>query len=122
TFAAEGNHVLGQDAGAGTGAADGDAGRIRLPDQLGGAGAAQDGGKAQLIPAGEEDATGAGKPLQPVLAVAIGARGEVQRGDASRAQFAEDALIAAAGVFHAAGGGNHHDVGVLASAQTHESL
>src|SRR3546814_1350171 len=64
-------HVVAEDAGAGAGAADVHAARVALADQLGCRGAADDGGDAQLVAAGEENAGGGLELAQVLVALAV---------------------------------------------------
>src|SRR3546814_3054111 len=77
-FLAERDHVVAEDAGAGAGAADVHAARVALADQLGCRGAADDGGDAQLVAAGEENAGGGLELAQVLVALAVLAAGEAR--------------------------------------------
>src|SRR3546814_18232808 len=76
-------HVVAEDAGAGAGAADVHAARVALADQLGCRGAADDGGDAQLVAAGEENAGGGLELAQVLVALAVLAAGEADRARAA---------------------------------------
>ena len=121
-FLAERDHVLAEDAGAGAGAAHGDAGGIALADQLGRRGAAEDGRQAQLVAAGEEDAAGAFDAGQAVGFLAVAAGVEIHHVDAGGTQACEDFLVAGAGFSQLAGRRDHHDIGVPAAAEADEAL
>src|SRR5215469_15754615 len=119
---AAGDHVLAENAGAGAGAADGDAARVAQTDQFGDGGATEQRRESQLVAASEKDAARFLEPRQPSRLAAVASRIEVHRRDACCAECPENPLVAWAGLVHAAGGGNHHDIGVLTARDTHEAL
>src|SRR3546814_3468875 len=101
---------------------DGHAGGGGLADQLGCRGAADDGGDAQLVAAGEENAGGGLELAQVLVALAVLAAGEADRARAAGFEPVEQFLVALAGVRQLAGGGNDGDVGITPAAQLHEAL
>src|SRR5690606_26057006 len=119
---AAGDHVRAEDAGAGTGAADGDALRVGGADRLRHRGAAEDGGQPQLVAAGDEDAAGLFDLLHAVAFAGVAAGVEIEHADLARAHLGEQLLVAVAGVVEPAGGRDHRDLGTLAPAQLEEPL
>jgi hypothetical protein len=118
---AECDHVLAQDRGAGAGAGHRNAARVAAADEARHGGAADHGGDAQLVAAGEEQAAGLLDALQAVALLAIATGVEVDGRDPAGAEFAEDALVTRPGIGQPAGGGDHHDVGLVAAAQFDEA-
>src|SRR5690606_6779936 len=121
-FLAERDHVVAEDARPGAGAAHVHAARGALADQLGGRGAADDGGVAQLFAAGEQHAGGGLALAQVVVALAVRAGGDAERARAPGLEPVEQFLVALAGIRQLAGGGVDGDVGVTPAAQLHEAL
>src|SRR6516162_2590571 len=119
---AAGDHVLAENAGAGAGAADGDAARVAHTDQFGNGGAAEQRREPQLVAAGEKDAARFLEALQPAGLAAVTPRVEVHHRDACRTECTENLLVAGAGLVHAARGRNHDDIGTLAPRDPHEAL
>ena len=122
TLVAERNHVFAQDAGAGAGAADGDAMRVAHPDQLRHGRAAQQRGQPQLVAAREKNTGGRLEPLQTARFLAVPPRVEIHHGDVGCAQVLEDLFVARPGLVQAAGRGNDHDVGVLAAGEAQKAF
>src|SRR6266436_47710 len=119
---ARGDHVLGEDAGARAGAADGDATRVTQADELRDRRAAQQRREPQLVAPGEEDAARFLDALEASLLLAVAAGIEIHDGHARRADVREHLLVARAGLVHAAGGGDDDDVGLLGARDAHEAL
>src|SRR5262245_25261803 len=118
---AEGDHVLGEDRGAGARAADGDAARVLRADQLRDRRAGEERREPELVAAREEDAGGILDAVEASLLLAVAPRVEVHDVDAARAELAEEPLVAAAGLVRAARGRDHDDVGVVAARDRHEA-
>ena len=118
---AERDHVLGEDRGAGAGAADVTPRALLRADQLRDRRAAEDRREPELVAAGEEDAGGLLQALEPARLLAVAARVEVHHVDAARAELAEQLLVAAARLVRAARGRDHDDVGVVAAGDLHEA-
>ena len=95
---------------------------LRIADQLRDRRAAEQRREPQLIAAGEEDAGGLLEALEAPGFLAVAAGVEVHDRDARGADVAEQLLVARPGLVHAAGGGDHDDVGVLAPGDAHEAL
>ena len=121
-LAAEGDHVLAEETGAGAGAGHGHALGVAQADAAGHVGAAEDGGQAQLVATGEEDAAGLGQACQPAFLLAVAAGVEVQHFDPWHAHATEQLLVAWTGVLEPAGGRDDRDVGLAAAAQFDETL
>ena len=114
--------MLGEDAGARAGAADGDASRVTQADEPRDRRAAQQRREPQLVAPGEEDAACFLDALEASLLLAVAAGIEIHDGHARRADVREHLLVARARLVHAAGGGNDDDVGLRSARDAHEAL
>src|SRR5580658_6911415 len=121
-FIAGRDHVLAEDAGAGTGAPDGDPARVAQSDQLRYRRTAEQCRQTQLVAAGEEDAARRLQALQPSGLLAVAAGIEIHHGHAPGAQLLEQLFITRSGLMGATGRGNDHDVSLIRPRDTHEAL
>ena len=108
---AERDHVLAQYAGARAGPSDGDAVGVADADQLRHRRAAEQGGDPQLVAARKEYAGRFLEPPQPPGLLAVAASIEIHHRHLCGAQVPEQCLVTRAGFVHAAGGGDHDDIG-----------
>ena len=118
---AEGNHVLTEECGARTGAGYWNAAGVQLPHRLRHRRASDQGGKPELVAAGEENP---GRPIQALEAarlLGIASGIEVQRAGAACAHFAKNAFVPRSRVAHQAGGRDDGDVRRAAARQIDEA-
>src|SRR5271156_4740602 len=84
-------------------------------DELGHRRPAEQGGEPQLVAAGEEYAGRRLEPPQSSGLLAVAASIKIHHSHLRSAQVPEEFLVARAGLVHAAGGGDHDDIGSRAA-------
>src|SRR5690242_18304263 len=105
------DHVVGKDAGPRARATHRDPMRVAEANEPGNGRAAEERGEPQLVSAREEYAAGFLDARKATALTTVAARVEVHYRDAGGAERLEELLVARASLVHAAGGGNHDDIG-----------